>query len=111
MILPALLLAAAAAQQPPRAVESYADCVKLGMLDPGEEQPQTFDAALDLAKAQCGNLRPEAVAAVRKFKGKALAAIGEDVESGAQAFLDILVTEQAASIWAEQHPEDVSHAR
>jgi hypothetical protein len=100
-----------AAKAPPRAVKAYSACVLENVRNPGEEKSDTFDGAIDLAKSMCGNLRPAAVAAVHKAFGKRLTVGGDDADVAAQAFLDILVEEQAAAIWAKLHPEDVSHAR
>ena len=110
--LSALLLAAPAlAKTPPRAVRIYTDCVLENVRNPGEEKSDTFDGAIDLAKSMCGNLRPAAVDAVHKTFGKRLTVGGDDADVAAQAFLDLTVEEQAASIWAKLHPQDVSHAR
>lgn len=110
--LSAILIAAPAlANEPTRAVRIYTDCVTENVRNPGEEKSNSIDGAIDLAKTQCGNLRPAAVDAVRKSFGKRLTVGDDDADVAAQAFLDITVEEQAASIWAKLHPQDVSHAR
>ncbi len=102
---------AAQAKNPPKAVRIYNQCVLDAFRNPGEETSDKYDEALDLAKAQCGNLRPAATEAVKKYFGPKLARSGDDPEDAAQALLDIMVGEQTATIWAEKHPDDVSHAR
>lgn len=105
------LLASPVAAKEPRKVKIYVNCVLDAFRNPGEETSDKYDEALDLAKAQCGNLRPAATEAVKKHFGPKLARSGDDPEDAAQAFLDIMVGEQTATIWAEKHPDDVSHAR
>jgi len=109
--LAVLPVAPVLAKQPPSAVRAYTDCVLENFRHPGEEKGATFDEAQDLAKAQCGNLRPDAVAAVHRSFGKRLTVGGDDADVAAQAFLDIMVEEQTAAIWAEWHPEESSHGR
>ncbi len=105
------LLAAPAAAKEPRKVKIYVNCVLDAFRNPGEETSDKYDVALDLAKAQCGNLHPAALAAVKKHFGKKFARTGDDPDVASQAFLDIMVGEQTATIWAEKHPDEVSHAR
>ena len=78
---------------------------------PGAEKGATFDAAQDLAKAQCGNLRPAAVDVIQRTITRNMNRGGDTPESAAQAFLDITILEQTAGIWAEWHPGEVSHGR
>lgn len=108
-----LLLAApaATAKTPPQGVRAYSACVLENVRLPGAEAGGGYDPALDMAKSLCGNLRPAAIAAVHKAFKARLAGGGDDPQLAAQAFLDIFVDEQAAAIWAEQHPQDDSHAR
>ena len=106
-----LLAAPALAAEPPREVARYADCVRMAFLNPGEETSAQFDTALDLAKAQCGNLRSAAVEVLKKTTTRAMTQGGDTPESAAQAFLDVMVLEQAAGIWAEAHPDEVYHGR
>ncbi|MFM5930723.1 MAG: hypothetical protein ACKOPQ_07435 [Novosphingobium sp.] len=107
MIVLSLLLAAAPVQQP-RAVERYVDCVKAGMMKP-DEDAETFDQAVDLAKSACGNLRPEAIDALKKGRAKELAKAGDDAEDAAQVLLDGMADGVAAKIWAAAHPGDADH--
>lgn len=79
----AALLLLFTAQDP--AVAAYRDCVEHGVRHP-EEESASFEDKLDMAKAGCGNLRPAAVAAIRKAHASEFAAKGGDVE--AQALLD-----------------------
>jgi hypothetical protein len=112
LALATLLLAAPAlAAEPPREVARYTDCVRLAFLNPGEETSDTFDTALDLAKAQCGNLRPAAVEVLKRTTTRTMTEGGDTPESAAQALLDIVVLEQAAGIWAETHPDEPYHGR
>jgi hypothetical protein len=112
LTLATLLLAAPAlAAEPPREVARYADCVRMAFLNPGVETSDQFDQALDLAKAQCGNLRPAAVAVLKKTTTRTMTSGGDTPESAAQAMLDIMVLEQAAGIWAEAHPDEPYHGR
>jgi hypothetical protein len=106
-----LLAAPALAADPPRAVARYTDCVRLAFLNPGEETSDTFETALDLAKAQCGNLRPAAVEVLKRTTTRTMTEGGDTPESAAQALLDIVVLEQAAGIWAETHPNEPYHGR
>ena len=106
-----LLAAPALGAEPPREIARYADCVRMAFLNPGEETSATFDTALDLAKAQCGNLRPAAVEVLKKTTTRAMTTGGNTPESAARAFLDVMVLEQAAGIWAEAHPGEVYHGR
>lgn len=104
------LMAAPAAAKEPRQVTLYASCVLDAFRSPGEEVRSDYYAALDLAKAQCGNLRPAAIEAIKKHFGKKLTSTGDDPEGAAQALLDILVGEQTAEVWAIRHPDNDSHA-
>jgi hypothetical protein len=110
-VLPLLLATPALAKQAPRAVRVYTGCVLENFRHPGEEQGATFDAAQDLAKAQCGNLRPAAVDVLRRTTTRTMTKGGDTPESAAQALLDITILEQTAAIWAERHPEEVYHGR
>ncbi|MCW1401391.1 hypothetical protein OKA06_03240 [Novosphingobium sp. MW5] len=107
MIALALLMAAAPAQEP-RAVERYVDCVKAGMMKP-DEDAETYDQAVDLAKSACGNLRPEAIGALKKGRAKELAKAGDDAEDAAQVLLDGMADGVAAKIWAAAHPGEADH--
>jgi hypothetical protein len=112
LTLATLLLAAPAlAAEPPREVARYTDCVRLAFLNPGDEVGETFDTALDLAKAQCGNLRSAAVEVLKRTTTRTMTSGGDTPESAAQALLDIVVLEQAAGIWAETHPDEPYHGR
>jgi hypothetical protein len=112
LLLATLLLAAPAlAAEPPREVARYTDCVRLAFLNPGEETSEQFDTALDLAKAQCGNLRPAAVEVLKRTTTRTMTTGGDTPESAARALLDIVVLEQAAGIWAETHPNEPYHGR
>jgi hypothetical protein len=109
--LPLLLASPAPAKRAPRAVRVYTGCVLENFRHPGAEKGATFDAAQDLAKAQCGNLRPAAVAVLRRTTTRTMTKGGDTPESAAQALLDITILEQIAAIWAEWHPEEVYHGR
>jgi hypothetical protein len=109
--IPLLLAGATAPKQPPRAVKVYTDCVLENFRHPGAEKGATYDAAQDLAKAGCGNLRPAAVDVIRHTITRNMNSGGDTPESAAQAFLDITILEQTAGIWAEWHPEEPYHGR
>jgi hypothetical protein len=109
--LPLLFAGTTAPKQPPRAVRIYTDCVLENFRHPGAEKGATFDAAQDLAKSQCGNLRPAAVNVIQRTITRNMNSGGDTPESAAQAFLDITVLEQTAGIWAEWHPEEPYHGR
>ncbi len=111
LALAALLSAPALAKPPPRAVRVYTGCVLENFRHPGAEKSATFDGALDLAKSQCGNLRPAAVDVTQRTITRNMTRGGDTPESAAQAFLDISVLEQTAGIWAEWHPGEVYHGR
>lgn len=107
MIALALLMAAAQPEQP-RAVERYVDCVKAGMMKP-EDDAETFDEAVDLAKSACGNLRPAAIEALKKGRAKELAKAGDDAEAAVQVLLDGLANGTATKIWTSAHPGEAGH--
>lgn len=111
IVLMALLATPALAKQPPRAVRVYTGCVLENFRHPGAEKGATFDAAQDLAKAQCGNLRAAAVDVVQRTITRNMNSGGDTPESAAQALLDINILEQTAGIWAEWHPEEPYHGR
>ncbi len=111
LALAVLLASPALAKQPPRAVQVYTGCVLENFRHPGAEKGATFNAAQDLAKAQCGNLRPAAVDVIQHTITHNMTRGGDTPESAAQAFLDISVLEQIAGIWAEWHPGEVYHGR
>ena len=89
-------------EEPPRAVKLYVACVTRSFNHPDEDSASA-DEAIEIAKSGCGNLRPAAVAAVRKRFGTALARMGDDPEVAAQAYLDILVDGPLEARWAELH--------
>jgi len=109
--LPLLFAGTTAPKQPPRAVKVYTDCDLENFRHLGEEKAEKFDAAQDLAKSQCGNLRPAAVDAIQRTITRNMNSGGDTPESAAQAFLDITVLEQTAGIWAKWHPEEPYHGR
>ena len=110
-VLAALLAAPALAKQPPRAARVYTDCVLDAFKHPGAEKGATFDDARDLARVQCGNLRPAAVEAVRRTFTAGMTRGGDDPESAAQSMLDIVILEQTAEVWAARHPGERYHGR
>ena len=109
--LPLLIAGTSAPKKPPRAVRIYTGCVLENFRHPGAEKGATFDAAQDLAKSQCGNLRPAAVDVIQRTITRNMNSGGDTPESAAQAFLDITILEQTAGIWAEWHPGEVYHGR
>ena len=109
--MPLMLASPTLAKQPPRAVRVYTGCVLENFRTPGAEKGATFEEAQDLAKAQCGNLRPAAVDILRRTTTRTMTKGGDDPESAAQALLDIVILEQTAGIWAEWHPEEPYHGR
>ncbi len=109
--LPLLFAGTTAPKKPPRAVRVYTGCVLENFRNPGAEKGATFDAAQDLAKSQCGNLRPAAVEVVQQTITRNMNSGGDTPESAAQALLDITILEQTAGIWAEWHPDEVYHGR
>ncbi len=109
--LPLLFAGASAPKKPPRAVQIYTDCVLENFRHPGEEKGATFDAAQDLAKSQCGNLRWAAVDVIQRTTTRNMNSGGDIPESAAQALLDVTILEQTAGIWAEWHPEEPHHGR
>jgi len=111
LVLAVLFASPALAKPPPRAVQAYTGCVLENFRHPGAEKPAKFDAAQDLAKAGCGNLRPAAVDVIRRTITRNMNSGGDTPESAAQAFLDITILEQTAGIWAEWHPGEVYHGR
>ena len=109
--VPILLAGTATPKKPPRAVRIYTECVLENFRHPGEEKSDKFDEAQELATAQCGNLRPAAVAVIQRTITRNMNSSGDTPESTAQAFLDIALLEQTAGIWAEWHPDEVYHGR
>ena len=107
----ALLATPALAKQPPRAVSRYTDCVNHAFRHPGAEKGSNFEEAQELAKVQCGNLRNDAVAAMRRTITRRMTQNGDDPETAAQAMIDIVILEQTAGIWAEWHPNEIYHGR
>jgi hypothetical protein len=84
-VIAALLLLATAGQDP---VTAYQDCVEHGFRHP-EEEGLEFDDKLEMAKGGCGNLRPAAIASMRKARGSHFDANWSDSE--AQVLLDSAV--------------------
>ena len=111
LVLAVLFASPALASKPPRAAVRYTDCVIEAFRHPGAERGDTFNEAQDLAKAQCGNLRPAAVDVVQKTITRNMNSGGDTPESAAQALLDITILEQTAGVWAEWHPEEPYHGR
>jgi hypothetical protein len=109
--LPLLFAGTTAPKKPPRAVRVYTGCVLENFRHPGAEKGATFDAAQDLAKSQCGNLRPAAVEVLQRTLTRNMKSGGDTPESAAQALLDITILEQTAGIWAEWYPDEVYHGR
>ena len=81
------LIALALAIQQLDAITSYEDCVEAGLVYPDDEGLGPEDA-LETGKAACGNLRPAAIALVKRRYPSALAKLGDDSEAAAQTFLD-----------------------
>ena len=88
-MIAALVGLALAASAPDSALDAYQACVEESFRHPDEESAGT-DEAIELAKSACGNLRPAAVAEVRKMRARMSSAMG-DPEEDAQRYLDVLV--------------------